>query len=61
MPEMIDKPSKDFRIPTVDLTENLHKRLKKYIKRHKNKPAISEVVRAALDKFLPELEEEDNA
>jgi hypothetical protein len=57
MPEMIDKPSKEFRIPTVDLTESLHKRLKAYIASHKNEPAISEVVRTALDRFLPELPE----
>lgn len=57
---MIERPGKEYRIPTVDLTESLHKRLKAYIASHKNKPAISEVVRMALDRFLPELEKKES-
>lgn len=50
---MFDKPSKEYRVPTVDLNEDLHNRLEAYIASHKKKPTKAEIIRAALDKFLP--------
>lgn len=45
--------SREYRIPTVDLTEDLHARLETYIASFKKKPTKADIVRAALDKFLP--------
>jgi Arc/MetJ-type ribon-helix-helix transcriptional regulator len=58
MPEMFDKPRKEYRIPTVDLNQDLHERLTAYIKSHDKEPSIADVVRSALDRFLPKKKKE---
>ena len=52
MPDMLEKPSKEYRLPTIDLTKSLHEDLEEFRASNENKPNKSDVVRTALREFL---------
>lgn len=48
----LEKPSKDYRLPTVDLTPNLFRDFEEFRLNHQNPPDKSTIVRTALREFL---------
>jgi Arc/MetJ-type ribon-helix-helix transcriptional regulator len=49
---MLEKPSKEYRLPTIDLTRDLYEMLEDFRESHENPPSKSDVVRAALREFI---------
>lgn len=52
MPDALEKPSKEYRLPTIDLTKSLHEDLEEFRASNENNPTKSDVVRTALREFL---------
>lgn len=52
MPDILEKPSKEYRLPTIDLTRSLYEDLEEFRAISGGNINKSDVVRAALREFL---------